>query len=102
MLSKKYFDKGQKPAIDYGLSVSRLGGAVQSSMMRKLGASVRRELMSYLEKRDVYELANTDEMSPEIRSLLAKGRLMLDSLNQYKYEAKDEDEIIRTFRDIVN
>jgi len=102
VLSKKYFDKGQKPAIDYGLSVSRLGGAVQTPMLKKLGSSVRRELMSYLEKRDIYELANTDEMSPEIRSLLAKGRVMLDSLNQYKFQPKDEDTIVRTFADIVD
>jgi len=102
VLSKKYFDKGQKPAIDYGLSVSRLGGAVQTPILRKLGSSVRRELMSYLEKRDIYELANTDEMSPEIRALLAKGRVMLENLNQYKFQPKDEESIIRLFKDIMD
>ena len=41
ILSEKSFQKGQKPAINYGLSVSRLGGAVQTDAMKKLGARVR-------------------------------------------------------------
>ena len=63
VLSNKAFLKGQRPAIDYRLSVSRLGGAVQTKEMKKLGASVRLKLLNYLETKDVYELANTDEMS---------------------------------------
>lgn len=97
VLSKKLFDKGQKPAIDYGLSVSRLGGAVQNSRMKKIGAQIRRELLSYLEKKDVYELANTDEMSAEMRGLLSKGKEILNCLSQYKFEAKDEEEMINRF-----
>ena len=97
VLSKKNFDKGQRPAIDYGLSVSRLGGAVQTKVLSKLGSSIRRELTSYMEKREVYELANKDEMSPEMRKLLEKGETILGCLNQYKFEAKDENEIIDTF-----
>ena len=102
VLSKKNFDKGQKPAIDYGLSVSRLGGAVQTAGLKKLGASIRRELRSYLEKRDVYELANTDEMSPEMRDSLSRGKAILGGLTQYKFEKKDEEEIIKQFSDLVN
>ena len=102
VLSKKNFDKGQRPAIDYGLSVSRLGGAVQSKRISMLGSKIRRELLSYMEKRDVYELANKDEMSPEMRGLLEKGEKILDCLNQYKFELKDEDEIIKTFENLAN
>ena len=36
VLSNKSFLKGQKPAIDYGISVSRLGGAVQTPKIKKL------------------------------------------------------------------
>ena len=56
VLSAKNFEKGQKPAINYGLSVSRLGGAVQTKELKKLGSVVRRELLSYLESRAVFEL----------------------------------------------
>ena len=102
VLSKKNFDKGQKPAIDYGLSVSRLGSAVQTKQIKQLGAQVRRELLSYLEKREVYELANTDEMSPQIRELLAHGKILLDNLNQYKFSPKSEEKIIQTFENVIN
>lgn len=102
VLSKKNFDKGMRPAIDYGLSVSRLGGAVQSKKISKLGSKIRRELLAYMEKRDVYELANKDEMSNEMRELLEKGEKILDCLNQYKFEKKDEEEIIKTFENLAN
>lgn len=85
VLSAKNYDKGEKPAIDYGLSVSRLGGSVQSSDMKVLGAKVRSKLLTYLETRDIYELANTDEMTDELRNRLFEGKKIVDALRQYKY-----------------
>ena len=73
VLSAKNFAKGEKPAIDYGLSVSRLGGNVQTEDMKKVGSKLRRELLSYLEVREVYELANIDEMSKELQQKLRNG-----------------------------
>jgi F-type H+-transporting ATPase subunit alpha len=52
--STKAFEKGQRPAIDFGLSVSRLGGAVQTAEMKALGTAARRELLAYLETREVF------------------------------------------------
>lgn len=97
VLSKKSFDKGEKPAINYGLSVSRLGGAVQTKEIRKLGAKVRRELLSYLETREVYELANVDEMGPEMQRKLRRGAELLKMLGQYKYSPRSQEEIIEQF-----
>ena len=68
VLSEKNFTKGEKPAIDYGLSVSRLGGNVQDAEMKKVGSKVRIELLSYLDVRQIYELANIDEMSEELQN----------------------------------
>lgn len=101
VLSKKNFDKGQKPAINYGLSVSRLGGAVQETRMKKIGAVVRRELLSYLETKEVYELANVEEMSEEMQLKLRRGKTILDSLGQYKFTSKTSEEIISTFEKIM-
>jgi len=97
VLSAKNFNKGEKPAIDYGLSVSRLGGAVQEESMKKLGAVVRRELLSYMEKRDVYDLANIDEMGIELKSKIENGKKILNNLIQYKYSPKTKEEIIDSF-----
>jgi F-type H+-transporting ATPase subunit alpha len=102
VLSKKSFDKGEKPAINYGLSVSRLGGAVQTGPMKKLGAQVRRELLSYLETREVYELANTDEMGKELQDRLKRGAKLLKGLGQYKYSPMSQTEIIGRFESIYS
>jgi F-type H+-transporting ATPase subunit alpha len=102
VLSAKNFEKGQKPAIDYGLSVSRLGGAVQTKQMKKIGAAVRRELLSYLEKCDVYELANMDEMSPELRSKMINGKEIRRRLNQYKFNPRTQEEMSVLFDGLVD
>ena len=97
VLSRESFVKGEKPAINYGLSVSRLGGSVQEKDMKVLGASVRQTLLSYLETRDVYELANEDEMSKELQEKLFKGKNILNALLQYKYSPLSKEEIIERF-----
>lgn len=97
VLSAKNFAKGQKPAIDYGLSVSRLGGAVQSSDMKQVGARVRRKLLSYLDVKDVYELSNMDEMPIEIQKQLKEGEKLLNALNQYKFSPKSKEEMLDLF-----
>ena len=101
VLSAKNFAKGQKPAIDYGLSVSRLGGAVQEKSVKGVGAKVRRQLLSYLETREVYELANMDEMSDEMKRKMTDGKEIIDHFNQYKYAVRTSDEIITTFKRYV-
>ena len=98
VLSRDSFVKGEKPAINYGLSVSRLGGAVQEKDMKELGADIRRVLLSYLETRDVYELANEDEMSKELQEKLFKGKSILNALMQYKFSPINKDEIISRFK----
>ena len=102
VMSKKNFDKGEKPAIQYGLSVSRLGGAVQEKEVMKLGALVRRELLSYLDTREVYELANVDEMAPEMKKKLFRGADILKGLKQYKFAGRTPEEMIDTFTKIMD
>ena len=97
VLSAKNFQKGEKPAINYGLSVSRLGGAVQTREMKSLGAKVRLKLLSYLDTREVYELANIDEMSPELQAKIFEGKKILEQLVQSKYSPKSEEEIKNQF-----
>ena len=97
VLSAKNFQKGQKPAINYGLSVSRLGGAVQTPEMKKLGTKIKQQLLSYLETRDIYELANTDEMSKELQTKLFEGKKILDNLNQNKFSPLSSFEIRKRF-----
>ena len=97
VLSEKNFTKGEKPAIDYGLSVSRLGGNVQDNEMKKVGSKVRIELLSYLDVRQIYELANTEEMSEELQKRLESGKRMVENLKQYKFSPKTKREMIDSF-----
>jgi len=99
VLSSKSFLKGQKPAIDYGVSVSRLGGAVQTKEIKKLGAQVRMKLLNYLETREVYELANIDEMGEDLKAKLKEGKKIEMLLRQNKFEPFSTREIIDRFED---
>lgn len=94
VLSAKNFEKGQKPAINYGLSVSRLGGAVQEKPMKRVGAPLRRELLSYLEQREVFELANVDEMSETMQRTMKRGAKILEILKQGKYAVRTSEETL--------
>lgn len=102
VLSSKNFAKGEKPAINYGLSVSRLGGSVQTSDMKKVGSKLRRELLSYLEVREVYELANIDEMSKELQKKMKDGKVMLNKLKQYKFSPRSKEEMKADFDFLFN
>ncbi len=102
VLSEKNFAKGEKPAIDYGLSVSRLGGNVQDDNMKKVGSKVRIDLLSYLDVRQIYELANIDEMSEDLQKRLREGKQMVDKLKQYKFSPKTKQEMISSFDFMMN
>ena len=94
VLSAKNFEKGQKPAINYGLSVSRLGGAVQVGGLKKIGPKIRRELLAYLEQREIFELANVDEMGEALRERMRRGAVILQNLKQYKFDVRTPEEMI--------
>ena len=98
VLSSKNFAKGEKPALDYGLSVSRLGGAVQSPEVKRLGSLVRSKLLEYLEVRDIYELANIDEMSEELQHRMKEGKVILDKLKQNKFSPKSKEEMLDLYK----
>lgn len=98
VLSAKNFTKGEKPALNYGLSVSRLGGAVQSPDMKKYGSLVRNKLLEYLEVRDIYELANIDEMGEELQTRMKEGKVILEKLKQYKFAPKSKEEMIELYK----
>lgn len=100
-LSSRLFAKGFKPAIDYGLSVSRLGGAVQSDELKKIGSTVRRKLLSYLETQDVYQFANLDEIGGNLKYKIEEGKKIVELLNQYKFSPKTNEEMANDFKFVL-
>ncbi len=101
VMSEKEFAKGNKPAINYKNSVSRLGGAVQKPEIKQLGAEVRRTFLSYLETKEVYELANMDEMTEELKNKMKVGAQIQEALNQPKFMPLSNEEIIDRFESII-
>lgn len=100
-LSTKLFNKGQKPAIDYGLSVSRLGGAVQTTEIKKLGSVVRLKLLSYLESQDVYQFANLDEMGSNLKNKILEGKQIVSLLSQNKFTPSTMDQMLKEFNFVL-
>ncbi len=101
VLSAKSFEKGQKPAINYGLSVSRLGGAVQTRDMKQVGPKIRRELLSYLEQREIFELANVDEMGAAMKRSMLRGAKIMDILKQHKFAVRTSEQMLESI-DLLN
>lgn len=75
-----YFSKGIRPAINPGLSVSRVGSAAQNKMMKKVAGSLKLELAQF---REVEEFAKFgSSLDESTRNLLARGTRLVRLLVQ--------------------
>lgn len=101
-LSKDSFDAGQKPAISYTLSVSRLGGAVQRKEIKAVGNVIRTKVARYLEQSETFAMSNPDDLTPEIRKSLAEGKMMLQDLIQEANRPRSEEETIKIFKKYID
>ena len=87
------FNAGQRPAVDAGLSVSRVGGAAQINAIKKLSSSLKLELAQYFELQAFAQFgSDLDEAS---RLILDHGERVLELLKQPQYKPFSElNEII--------
>jgi F-type H+-transporting ATPase subunit alpha len=83
-LSTKLFDEGLLPAIDIGLSVSRVGGAAQNDAMREVSKNLALDIAQYLELR-VFARFGT-ELDSETRRQLDRGEKIRTILTQPQFE----------------
>jgi len=83
-LSTKLFDEGILPAIDIGLSVSRVGGAAQNDAMRAVSKNLALDVAQYVELR-VFARFGT-ELDMETRQQLERGEKIQTVLSQPQYE----------------
>lgn len=79
-LKSDYFHSGVRPAIDAGLSVSRVGGAAQSKAMKKVAGTLRLDLASYREL-EVFAQFGSD-LDPATLAKLARGTRIVEVLKQ--------------------
>ena len=74
------FNSGVRPAINVGISVSRVGGNAQISPMKKVAGKLKIELSQY---RDLEAFAQFgSDLDPETQRTLARGERLVNSLNQ--------------------
>jgi len=83
-LSAKLFAEGIQPAIDIGLSVSRVGGSAQNDAMRAVSSNLSLDIAQYLEL-SIFARFGT-ELDMETRSQLDRGERIRKVLTQPQYE----------------
>jgi len=74
------FNKGVRPAINVGNSVSRVGGAAQTKLMKKVAGSVKLDLAQYYELEAFSQFAS--ELDPATQQVLRRGRVLIETLKQ--------------------
>ena len=95
-LEPKLFNSGVRPAINVGISVSRVGGNAQISPMKKVAGRIKLELSQY---RDLEAFAQFgSDLDADTQRTLARGERIVKTLNQGEREPLPvEDQVIQIF-----
>ena len=94
-LSTALFNKGQRPAIDFGLSVSRIGSKAQWPAMRELSGQLRLEYVQYQELLQMTQLRTN--LSSEAEARLKRGEAITALLIQDKHQPVAMEEQVMQF-----
>ena len=84
-LETDLFNAGIRPAINAGISVSRVGGAAQTKVIKKLGGGVRLALAQYRELAAFAQFAS--DLDEATRKQLERGRMVTELMKQPQYSA---------------
>lgn len=82
-LETEMFNSGFRPAVNAGLSVSRVGGAAQIKAMKKIAAPIRTELAQYRELASFAQFGS--ELDDDTKEKLAQGERIKEVLKQSQY-----------------
>ena len=85
-LESELFNSGQRPAVNYGLSVSRVGGAAQTKAMKKAAGNLRIDLAQFKEMEIFTQFSS--ELDTATAELLAHGRMLTEMLKQPLYNPR--------------
>jgi F-type H+-transporting ATPase subunit alpha len=86
-LQPDLFFAGQRPAMNVGISVSRVGGNAQIGAMKKVAGGLRLDLASFRELEAFAQLGT--ELDAETQSRLDRGYRMIELLKQGQYQPMD-------------
>ena len=82
-LETDLFNEGQRPAVNVGLSVSRVGGAAQTKLMKQVSSSLRTRLAQYRELADFTQFGS--DIDDTTKETLDSGRQLMEALRQKRY-----------------
>ena len=88
-LQSDLFNAGQRPAIDSGLSVSRVGGDAQFKATKQVARSLKIELASYLEMKSFSQFGS--DLDASTLAILKHGEALMSVLKQNQYEVYQLD-----------
>ena len=95
-LEPKLFYSGVRPAINVGISVSRVGGNAQITPMRKVAGRLKLELSQYRELEAFSQFGS--ELDPETQRTLARGERLVKTLNQAeRHPMPVEDQVVQIY-----
>ena len=83
MLATNLFNSGVRPAINVGLSVSRVGGSAQTKAMKSVAGTLKLDLAQFRELEAFSQFAS--DLDPETRAQLERGQRMVELLKQDVY-----------------
>ena len=78
-----YFNAGQRPAIDSGFSVSRVGSSAQIKAMKQVASSLKIELASYREMLAFSQFGS--DLDASTKKILSHGAVLMETLKQKQY-----------------
>ena len=93
-LESALFNAGNRPAVNVGLSVSRVGGAAQTKAMKKANANLRIELAQYKDMESFAQFSS--DLDAETRRQLEHGKALTEMLKQPLYQPKTDAEQVVT------
>jgi F-type H+/Na+-transporting ATPase subunit alpha len=99
-LESDLFNAGIRPAINAGVSVSRVGGAAQTDIIKKLGGGIRLALAQYRELAAFAQFAS--DLDETTRKQLDRGRLATELMKQPQYKPLEVWEMAFTLFSINN
>jgi F-type H+-transporting ATPase subunit alpha len=95
-LESDLFYSGVRPAINVGISVSRVGGNAQTKAMKKVAGRLRLELAQYRELEAFAQFGS--ELDPQTQKTLSLGERMVATLNQPQYQPWSlEEQVVGIF-----
>ena len=89
-LESALFNAGNRPAVNVGLSVSRVGGAAQTKAMKKANSNLRIDLAQYKDMESFAQFSS--DLDAETRRQLEHGKALTEMLKQPLYQPKSDAE----------